>query len=378
MQVWTNYIIPFFAFCIVPAVALGLIATLVWWTRRSSKPVPASQIKKTGNPPAMKKNAPTPKTSSPVPTKTVRAKPAAASVSKSATSTRASKPQTTTPVKSAGPFTPIYLNFSNKPQAIVNSMDSLAEQAKKANAVRTRWSKGPRAFFWLGLALMAVEGLFWLLGYTPTCMFLIGGVGLWVIGIFLSIGLRRAQVQEFPPRFDEFEQVIQTLRDDLRPGSGFIGNLDLTGARQSSKVAREANDDRGRTTQYFRDQWLNFKAKMYDGNILRVSAIQRLKERKGYTSRGKISGKMKWKPAKFKGAYQELKVRIAVNDEIYEIVRNSQIKESDQIGDYTINAVDTDGGIVTVLASSGTEEVSAQSILGVMKFAYGLLQLKKA
>jgi len=153
---------------------------------------------------------------------------------------------------------------------------------------------------------------------------------------------------------------------------------DLTGAKQSSKVARAANDARGRTTNYYRDQWLNFKAKLYDGNVMRVSAIQRVKERNGYWGRGKVSGKSKWKPAKFKGAYQELKVRIAVNPEVYSIARNNEIKPKTHVGEYTINAVDTEGGLVTVLASSPNENVSSESVLGVMKFAYEMLKLKKA
>ena len=157
-----------------------------------------------------------------------------------------------------------------------------------------------------------------------------------------------------------------------------MGNLDLTGAKQASKVARAAKDARGRTTNYYRDQWLNFKAKMYDGNVLRVSGIQRVKERNGYWGTGKISGKSKWKPAKPKGTYQELKVRIAVNPEMYAIARNAEIQPTGQVGEYTINAVDTEGGIVTVLASSPKENVSSESVLGVLKFAYGLLKLKKA
>lgn len=201
---------------------------------------------------------------------------------------------------------------------------------------------------------------------------------MWTAAIVLGVSLRRSQVKAFPPAFDEFEQIVETLRDDLRPGTGFLGELDLTGARRASKVARETNDAKGRTTQYFRDQWLNFKAKLYDGNILRVSGIQRVKERKGYYGRGKVSGKSKWKPAKFKGAYQELKVRIAVNPELYSIIPNREIKVNEQIGEYTVNAVDAAGGIVTVLASSPNENVSADIVLGVLKSAYGLLQLKKA
>lgn len=304
---------------------------------------------------------------------TPRATPAAGAASPAVSIT----PSKTSPPP-AGGYTPIYLNFSNKPRAILDNMDAITAQADKLNTTRTRWSKAPRLLFWLGLGLMLIEGLFFLLGYDPSCAFVTGGVVLWAIAIFLSVRLKRSQVNAFAPQFRTFEDIVHTLRDDLRPGTGFIGSLDLTGVRQSSKVARSAKDARGRTVQYFRDQWLNFKAKMYDGNILRVSAIQRLKERNGYWGTGKVSGKSKWKPAKFKGSYQELKVRIAVNAEMYNIARNSEIGAANQIGEFTINAVDTEGGIITVLATSPKETVSAESVLGVLKFAYGLLQLKKA
>ncbi len=353
MQDWIGYGILAIVFCVFPVIFIGIVfAVIRGASKKTQTGLTVGKTAATSNPPrAGLKPAPASKGASKVPA--VSAAP-------------------------AGGYTPLYLNFSNKPRAILESMDGLAAQAEKANAARARWGKGPRALFWLGLGLMSVEGLIWLAGYSPSCVFLVGGITLWIVAIFLSVGLRRAQVQAFPPRFDEFAQVVQTLRDDLRPGSGFLGNLDLTSAKQASKVAREANDAQNRTTQYFRDQWLNFKAKLYDGNILRVSGIQRVKERKGYFSRGRISGKMKWKPAKFKGAYQELKVRLAVNPEVYKIVRNSEIKPEKQIGEYTINAVDTEGGIVTVLATSGNENVSANSILGVLKFVYGLLQFKKA
>jgi hypothetical protein len=355
MEDWMVYAILAFVFCAIPTAIMVVIVLVI---RNSTK----AARTRTGTVNAVARAV----TSSP------QTKRKAASVSKTAAVALA------VPAPPEGGFTPIYLNFSNKPRAILESMDSLTAQADKVNATKARWSKSPRLLFWMGLGLMLVEGLIYLLGYTPSCAFLTGGIVLWVIGIFFGIRLRRAQMQAFPPTFKEFEQIIHTLRDDVRPGTGFLGNLDLTGARQSSKVAREASDARGRTTQYFRDQWLNFKAKLYDGNILRVSGIQRLKERKGFTSKGKISGKTKWKPAKFKGSYQELKVHIAVNPDVYKIVRNGEIKPTNQIGEYTVNAVDTEDGIITVLASSPKENVSAQSVLGVLKFAYGLLKLKKA
>lgn len=358
MQDWTGYAILFIAFCVFPTLVLGIVGYVFWSTSRSRKTAQTTAVTKSAAP---------------------RAKGTAAAPSRSASTIRASA-SASAPIltAAAGEHTPIYLNFSNKPQAILDSMDTLSAQAEKSNTTRARWGKVPRILFLLGLGMILIEGLLFLLGYSPTCVFLTGGIAVWVVSIFLTAGLRRAQVKSFPPRFAEFKQMIHSLRDDLRPSTGFLGELDLTGAKQASKVARSTDDARKRTTNYYRDQWLNFKAKLYDGNILRVSAIQRVKERNGYWGRGKVSGKSKWKPAKFKGSYQELKVRIAVNPELYSIVPNNEIKANSKVGEYTINAVDAEGGIVTVLATSPKEEISSESVLGVMKFAYGLLKLKKA
>ena len=41
---------------------------------------------------------------------------------------------------------------------------------------------------------------------------------------------------------------------------------------------------------------------------------------------------MKQKPAKFKGSEQQLKVRIAVNPEVYKIVSNSTFRQGSNIG----------------------------------------------
>jgi hypothetical protein len=164
----------------------------------------------------------------------------------------------------------------------------------------------------------------------------------------------------------------------LKPGSTFLGHLDLTGATLDTKVAHETKDTQDRTTQYFRDEWLALKAKLYDGNVLRLSAIQKSKKRKSYWKRSRISGKMKMKPEKHKGSEQELKVRIVVNPEVYKIDSRPQLKKGQNIGKYTVAAVSTEGGMVNLVASSPFEEVEQEHILNVLKSAYSLLQRKAA
>jgi hypothetical protein len=143
-----------------------------------------------------------------------------------------------------------------------------------------------------------------------------------------------------------------------------------------TKIARETKDSRDRTTQYFRDEWLALKAKLYDGNILRLSAIQRTKERQPYWKRSRISGKMKQKPAKFKGSEQQIKLRIAVNPEVYNIVSNKTFSQGANVGKYSIAQLSTEGSIISVVANSPFEEIESEHILSFVKSAYSLLQRK--
>ena len=115
------------------------------------------------------------------------------------------------------------------------------------------------------------------------------------------IVLRKANLRKLPAGFDKARQVIYTLRDDIKPGSSFAGHVDLTGLNSPARSPARNEDLLGRTNRLYMDQWLNLKLKMYDGNILRARSSQAFATRMGYWKRGQISGKMKWKPEKFKG-----------------------------------------------------------------------------
>jgi hypothetical protein len=209
-------------------------------------------------------------------------------------------------------------------------------------------------------------------------VFTAGGILLWIAALVMARSLRKSDSHDFSPRYTGTKQILYTLRDDLKPASTFLGHLDLTGAMLDAKVARETKDPQDRITQYFRDEWLALKAKLYDGNILRVSAIQKSKKRKSYWKRSRISGKMKMKPEKYKGAEQYLKVRIAVNPEIYQIVPNQEFRQGASIGTYKIAQLNTEGGIIDVTAHSPFEEVESEHILTFLHSAYSLLQRKAA
>jgi hypothetical protein len=284
-----------------------------------------------------------------------------------------------TPAPAAGKkeYTPVYVTLADRPDTIMRGMDTFVAEVQKTETAGDKWRWVPLVIFFMGLGLIFIDLFIDLLGYF-SFVFSMGGIALWIAAIVLARGLRKSDSHDFSPRYNGTKQILYTLRDDLKPNSTFLGQLDLTGATLKTKVARSTKDTQDRTTDHFRDEWLALKARLYDGNVLRVSAIQRTKQRQSYWKRSRISGKMKMKPVKFKGSEQQLKLRIAVNPEVYKIVPSSHFRQGSNIGKYTITQLSTDGGIIDVVASSPFEEVEHDQILGFIHFAYSLLQRKAA
>jgi hypothetical protein len=273
-------------------------------------------------------------------------------------------------------YTPVYVSIADKPDSIMRGMDKFVREVQKTESAGDKWRWIPMLIFLAGVGLVAIDALLLLFGYF-SLVFTGGGVALWIAAFIMARSLRKSDSFDFSPRYNGTKQILYTLRDDLKPGSTFLGHLDLTGAMLPTKVAHETKDTRDRTTQYFRDEWLSLKAKLFDGNVLRISAIQKSKNRKSYWKRGS-SGKMKMKPEKFKGAAHDLKVRIVVNPDAYQIVPSPKFTQGQNIGKYSIAQLSTEGGIIDVVASSPFDEVEQEQILNFIKSTYSLLQRKAA
>ncbi len=274
-------------------------------------------------------------------------------------------------------YTPVYISIADKPDAIIRGLDEFKSKVEKTETAGDKWRWIPMIIFLVGVGLVLIDVVLLVWGYF-SLVFSGGALLLWIASFVMARNLRKSDSHDFSPRYQGLREILNTLRDDLKPGSTFLGHLDLTGAMLPTKVARETKDTQDRITQHFTDQWLALKAKLYDGNVLRLSAIQKTKNRKSYWKRSRISGKMKMKPEKFKGAEQELKVRIVVNPEAYIIVPNKEFKQGQNIGKYTIAELNTEDGMINIVAKSPFEEVEQEHILNFLKSAYSLLQRKTA
>ena len=273
---------------------------------------------------------------------------------------------------------PVYISLADKPESIIRGMDKFKADTHRTETVGDKWRWVPMLIFFAGLGLMLVDVVLGLLGYS-SFIFILGGISLWIAAVVLARSLRKSDLHDFSPRYNGTKEILHTLRDDLRPNSSLLGHLDLTGSLLQTKVARTAKDSQNRTTEYFRDEWFGLKAKLYDGNILRISAIQKSKKRKSYWKTSRISGKSKLKPEKYKGSQQDLKVRIVVNPELYKIESSSPtFKQGLNIGKFTVSQLSTEGGIINFVANSPFEEVEHENILTILQSAYSLLKRKAA
>jgi Flp pilus assembly protein TadB len=382
MEAYIGYAILFIAFCVLPLVAVWLIFFVI----RAAWKIPAPQPQQSRQP-AAPQAQPTQQHLQAKLTQLAQAAEQAPDLRSQMRSNQAApatvsksvgKPIAPSSIKgSAGKIAPVYLTLSSQPSTILRGMDELVAKTRTVNAAGQRWKWMPRLGFFVGLGMIAIDVLLYFLGY-PSCVFSIGALAIWIAAFVFSRALKRQQSSEFPAGYQNVRQIIHTLRDDLKPGAPLLGHLDLTGYKQEDKVARETTDTMNRTTQHFRDEWLSLKAKLYDGNVLRVSAVQRAKIRKAYWKRSTISGETKSKPEKFKGSLNELKVRIVVNPEAYTIAPNEQVAPGQAIGQYTIAQVNTEGGMINLTAHTPDKEVEPESILNVLLHTYGLLQRKVA
>jgi len=267
---------------------------------------------------------------------------------------------------------PIYLSLNDQPDQIVRSMDALALKRSQLKTVQSRYWKIVWALFLGSLPFVCIDLFFSFLGY-PMLVFSLVTAVAWLIGIVLAVSLNRLNMVAYPDYFGLARELIHTLRDDGAPQRQFFGEVDLTGTRKESKVAREVQDALGRTVQYFRDDWLNLKIKMYDGNMLRLMAIRREKVRKSFYKRGQISGKMKLKPEKFKGYLAELRVRLTVNPQVYTIAPYPGLQVGTKIGIYQVVELDTTQGIIQLTALTNSN-IAPESVLAVLKQTYTLLK----
>jgi hypothetical protein len=271
-------------------------------------------------------------------------------------------------------YDPIKISINNDTRAVLAAINQFETSRENNSNYYNKWNWLPLVMFLVGLPFPLFDIM---LGYS-TCLFSLVTPVLWLAALVVFFNLRSLRGRSLPPALAVAREVLYTLRDDVAPGKPVFGQIDLVGPQQTTKLVNQTQNALGLLVQYYRDEWFGLKVKLYDGNMLRFSAVERVKVRAGYSKRGRISGKTKFKPAKLKADYQELKVRISVNPAAYQIIPSAEVKTGARIGNYTLNMVDTTGGIISLSAVSEQQMVSSADILNLLRAAYSLLRPRVA
>jgi hypothetical protein len=186
------------------------------------------------------------------------------------------------------------------------------------------------------------------------------------------IMLNRSQPKgnEFGSKFQYAHAIFETIKDDLSPKRTLMGWLDLTGL-QPGKVMRQGKSPSGMPINYYRDEWLKMKMSLYDGNVMRVSAMERVKAQMGRWKRGR-SGKQKWKSGK-SFTRNELRVALTVNKEVYEVTR----PKNAQTGKFQVSVMEASESRIALSAATDYA-IDAQDVLSILRFAYDHLKPRNA
>lgn len=274
-------------------------------------------------------------------------------------------------------FAPLYFSLSDSPRAILQGIERTVERANQVEAQRARRSRLARWLFLAGIPCFLLDLILYFLGY-PVCIFSFAGAAAWIGAIVARVVVGRKQTLQLPPRYETLRQVIHTLRDDQLPKKPLTGFIDLTGIRKDEKKLRTTQNALGLAVDHYQDEWLNLKFRLVDGNILRLSLIEVQKVRRGYNKRG--ASRMKWKPPKEKPSQNEIKLRLAVNADLYETANTSQaLVSGGQLGPYLVEDFSFTDGLLSFSATTPPDiAASAEQILEVLRTVYAQLQRKGA
>ncbi len=257
----------------------------------------------------------------------------------------------------------LFLHFNERPANIVQVMDEARRrEAEFARARRQRM---------VVIALLVPAGLVFILadlalGYNLFTFSLVA-LALWGAALVGFVVLRRDRPagREFGPRYEATRTVFATIRDDVAPKRTLLGWLDLTGP-QPGKVIREGTSASGAPIKVYRDEWLRMKLVLYDGNVLRVLALERIKARLGRWKRG-ISGKRKWREGKTFSRH-ELRVSLTVNPQAYTI----EAQPVAEAGKLLVAVTRQDGRLL--LTAESDAAFAGEDVLRALRLAYGQLR----
>lgn len=265
-----------------------------------------------------------------------------------------------------------FINFAGLPEEIVEVMDQGFDAAdvfdEKSRRVR-------RIALLIALAgiILTVFGFSIPSAWLPTIRFLaiFSGIGLTLIGLvgtYFSFAPAH-NITEFDDKFAAARNVLSVLQDDVQQRGNVEGWLDSTGWNTSSKLTRQKTSPSGRPVHYYTDEWLRLKLKLVDSNVARVSAVDKVKSRRGFYKRS-MSGKQKWKPGSDLSAHK-LRIGLSVNPSLYQIdpINHHGLIPQTKL---RVDSLNVENNRIQLKASADAP-VKSKEVIGALSYLYNHL-----
>lgn len=169
----------------------------------------------------------------------------------------------------------LFMDLAAHPQAILDAMDEMRLTIEKIEhqqrVVMPIIFIGPAVL--LGIAGLILANMYDS-SFLPVVAFILAA-GLLIYYFFIR---PKKKVRQ---RFEAAYRIIHTLRDDAGRKGLLVGRLDLSLPNEKTKIYRTARSSSGNTKNYYRDPWFVAKMKLVDGNVVKLTLEDRIKEKKG-------------------------------------------------------------------------------------------------
>ena len=170
----------------------------------------------------------------------------------------------------------IIIEMADHPQAI---LDALA--LKRAEIIRSKrnarilnWG----LFFLIILTLLIAAAVYF---FTESVIGACITAALPLIVIVFLFGRVNAGPGAAKQQLEDIYSLLHVLRDDTGRRGWVVGTLDLSGARQKSKLVRSGRSGGGKPKAYYRDPWFRANMKLADGNQLQITIADKVKVKAG-------------------------------------------------------------------------------------------------
>ncbi len=170
----------------------------------------------------------------------------------------------------------IRIDMAHHPQTILDTME---KTEKDAHAAKQQWGLGCG----FTLAVVGVGALAYFLGsslgYSQILVVL--AFVFWALAAIAGVVLLLNRPRFPQEQLEPVRQILYTLRDDTGRKGWVAGWLDMSGPQQKTKQTRTARSAGGKMKVYYRDPWFRARFKLVDGNVLRLSLIDKVKTKAG-------------------------------------------------------------------------------------------------